>query len=460
MLSPTGTCYTFDTRANGYCRSEGVVTVVIESSRVCQGGVCRVLGTSVNSDGFKDKGITFPSGRDQAANAAAAMAAGKVSPDSIAYVEAHGTGTVAGDKQELDGLSRLFYGDAATGPEAGDKSGGASSSSPFRNIPIGSVKSAMGHAEGASGLMSVVKVLAMFEHKQLLPNQKFVETAHNPLLDGRFKVVTKLEPWKPGNVCISNYGFGGTNAFAVLAPGNATYLPLCSSPTTSTAVAPLKFSNSPTTSFEGVDQAWLAQQVALGNDKQFKYRGGKKVGTKGGHDKVCFVYGGQGSQWLCMGQKLMAESAEFKATIVRLTGFLKQLDPAVADLVALFEEGDKWMDKEFTVLGIVAYQVASTNLLKSAGIVPDFYMGHSLGETAAGYARGLQSEQETIQIAYVRSRLSSKIKPGGFVVKSNAPREGKELICTSKGFHYYDLPAAEVEAETDEVSKKRKRDRV
>jgi len=368
---------------------------------------------------------------------------------------------VAGDKQELDGLSRLFYGDAATGLEAGDKSGGASSSSPFRNIPIGSVKSAMGHAEGASGLMSVVKVLAMFEHKQLLPNQKFVETAHNPLLDGRFKVVTKLEQWKPGNVCISNYGFGGTNAFAVLAPGNATYLPLCSSPTTTTTaaavVAPLKFSNSPTTSCEGVDQAWLAQQVALGNDKQFKYRGGKKVGAKGGHGKVCFVYGGQGSQWLCMGKKLMAESAEFKATIVRLAGFLKQLDPAVDDLVALFEDGSKWMDKEFTVLGIVAYQVASTNLLKSAGIVPDFYMGHSLGETAAGYARGLQSEQETIQIAYVRSRLSAKIKPGGFVVKSKAPREGRELICTSKGFHYYDLPAAEVEAETDEVRKREER---
>ena len=93
MVSPDGKCFTFDTRANGYCRSEGVVAIVLESSRVCRGGLCCVLGTSVNSDGFKDKGITFPSGRDQAANALAALAAGGVDPSSIAYVEAHGTGT-------------------------------------------------------------------------------------------------------------------------------------------------------------------------------------------------------------------------------------------------------------------------------------------------------------------------------------------------------------------------------
>ena len=194
---------------------------------------------------------------------------------------------MAGDKQELDGLSRAFYGDAGTGQEPGgegDAASAAASGSAFRSIPIGSVKSAMGHAEGASGLMSIAKVLAMYEHKQLLPNQNFERTTHPPLLDGRFRVVTKLEPWKPGNVCISNYGFGGTNAFAVLGPcGDApSSLPpfplLLSNPRGQPAVATsdggkgnggdglrLRFSNSALTEFEGVvDQAWLAQQVAIG----------------------------------------------------------------------------------------------------------------------------------------------------------------------------------------------------
>ena len=73
MLSPDGRCYTFDTRANGYCRSESVVTVILESAQMRSGGICQLLGTSVNSDGYKEKGITFPSGKDQAANARCAF---------------------------------------------------------------------------------------------------------------------------------------------------------------------------------------------------------------------------------------------------------------------------------------------------------------------------------------------------------------------------------------------------
>ena len=57
-----------------------------------------------------------------------------------------------------------------------------------------------------------------FEKKKLLPNQNFENTEHEQLLNNSFKVVTETEDWTPGNVCISNYGFGGTNAFAVISP--------------------------------------------------------------------------------------------------------------------------------------------------------------------------------------------------------------------------------------------------
>ena len=78
------------------------------------------------------------------------------------------TGTTAGDHQELLGLSEVFYG----------------AHQPHRSIPIGSVKSNMGHAEGASGLMSVIKCVLMYEKKVLLPNNNFERTSHAPLLDG------------------------------------------------------------------------------------------------------------------------------------------------------------------------------------------------------------------------------------------------------------------------------------
>lgn len=466
MLSPDGRCYTFDTRANGYCRSEGIVTVIIESAKVRPGGICQLLGTSVNSDGYKEKGITFPSGVDQAENARCAFRSSGVDPSSITYVEAHGTGTVAGDKQELLGLSEVFYGP--------DYSGATGEEVKTRGIPIGSIKSCMGHAEGASGLVSLVKCLVMYENKQLLPNQNFIRTEHVPLLDGRFTVQTALEPWCCGNACISNYGFGGTNAFAVVGPGNVSYVsptpalkpaspqsgsdaPLSPSASLAdlanlnsadSAESDLCFSNASATDFSAVSKAWMLDQVKLGNDVGFRYRAGK---SKRVCSKVCFLYGGQGSQWPSMGQRLYRESPAFKETIARLSGYLKQMDASI-DLEALFDDGQSWMMKKYSVLGIAAYQVATTNILADVGIVPDFYLGHSLGETAAGYARGVQTEEETIKIAYVRSRLSNKIKPGQYILKTKnggklaESEAGVSHLADSDGFQYYDVTAEVIDA--------------
>lgn len=110
MLSPDGICYSFDERANGYCRSEGIATIILEREDVCKTGICRILGTSVNSDGFKTHGITYPSGAQQYSNARLAFDQAGVHPDSIGYIEAHGSGTTAGDAQELAGFARVFYG--------------------------------------------------------------------------------------------------------------------------------------------------------------------------------------------------------------------------------------------------------------------------------------------------------------------------------------------------------------
>eukprot|EP00750_Incisomonas_marina_P026842 INCI5956.2.p1 GENE.INCI5956.2~~INCI5956.2.p1 ORF type:complete len:443 (+),score=81.76 INCI5956.2:756-2084(+) len=349
MLSPTGTCHSFDDNADGYCRSEGIFVIVLESQRICRAGYATVLASSVNSDGFTEKGITFPSGVAQTRNMRNALQRANISPDSISYIEAHGTGTTAGDNQELQGMSALFYAD-------GDEN-------KFRNIPIGSVKSCMGHAEGASGMASLVKCLLMMEHRCFLPNQHFVSTSHKALLDGRFSVVTDAKPWTPGNVCISNYGFGGTNAFAVLGPGNVRFqtpesevegkgdqeqandgggLLFGNAPASTSSDVPL--SNTPTAE-------WLHEQVMLGNDAAYRYRNGRRVTST---SKIAFVYGGQGSQWIGMGKQLYESSRAFRNTIDRLGGYLKEMDPTF-DLGDLFQRGSEWMRKELTVIGVTAY---------------------------------------------------------------------------------------------------------
>ena len=120
-------------------------------------------------------------------------------------------------------MCELFYGGSSS--EDGTSPGGTHK--PPRKIPIGSVKSLMGHAEGGSGLASVCKCLIMLEKEELFPHGNFVETKHECLLDGRFEVVSERRKWKPRqnakNLCVSNYGFGGTNAFAVLGPGNVDF---------------------------------------------------------------------------------------------------------------------------------------------------------------------------------------------------------------------------------------------
>ena len=440
MLSPTGTCHSFDDNADGYCRSEGVFVVVLESARVCRSGYATLLSTSVNSDGHTTKGITFPSGQAQVSNMRAAFRRAKISPDSIAYVEAHGTGTTAGDNQELQGMSALFYGDDHD-PDTPE------GRAEHRSIPIGSVKSCMGHAEGASGLASLVKCLLMMEHRQFLPNQHFESTSHAALLDGRFEVVTEASAWSPGNVCISNYGFGGTNAFAIVGPGNVRYeAPACETEGKGEHRDVMSFGNdghtaTPEAGGPGAD--WLLDQVLLGNDSAYKYRNGKKVKST---DKVAFVYGGQGSQWLHMGQQLYAESSAFRGTIDRLGGFLRELDEDF-DLADLFQRGTEWLRKELSVVGITAYQIATTNILRDdLGLVADFAIGHSLGETAAGYAHGIQTERETIQIAWVRGRLSGRLAAGGsHLLRTTTARPdlADAIVGTEGDTFYYSMPSAE-----------------
>lgn len=404
MLSPDGRCYSFDKRANGYCRSEGIGVIIVESERVCRFGYSSILAISTNSDGYKEKGITFPSGEDQAINAWKAFNSANINPESIKYIEAHGTGTIAGDSQELSGFMKVFY----------------SRDQVPKKYKIGSVKSCMGHAEGASGLMSIIKCLIMYEKKKLFPNLNFESSSHFQINDGYFEVVDKYQDWNPGNICISNYGFGGTNSFIILGCGNLNFKELDSH-------LGLTFG------FKHQISSFFDDQIYLGNDKLFNFRNGKPSKSS---QKIAFIYGGQGSQWNFMGKYLMENCDIFRQTIDRLATYLP--NDSNIDLCKLFLNGSNWLNKEFTTLGICSYQIAVTNILRYNNITPDFYIGHSLGEIAAGYANNLQSERECISMAYIRTLLSSKLRSKSKIIKTKSKLD-LELVINFNNFNYYYL---------------------
>ncbi|PNI21562.1 FASN isoform 8 [Pan troglodytes] len=196
MLSPEGTCKAFDTAGNGYCRSEGVVAVLLTKKSLARRVYATILNAGTNTDGFKEQG-----GIQEQLICSLYQSAG-VAPESFEYIEAHGTGTKVGDPQELNGITRAL---CATRQEP---------------LLIGSTKSNMGHPEPASGLAALAKVLLSLEHGLWAPNLHF----HSPnpeipaLLDGRLQVVDQPLPVRGGNVGINSFGFGGSNVHVILRP--------------------------------------------------------------------------------------------------------------------------------------------------------------------------------------------------------------------------------------------------
>ena len=135
MLSPTGKCSAFDASGDGFVRSEAVVAIFIQKKDVAFRSYANILAAHTNSDGHKEKGVTFPSGPRQGQLLEETYQKAGVDPKDVVYVETHGTGTQAGDPQELNAIADVFCKNREKG----------------KPLLIGSVKSNAGHAEPASG---------------------------------------------------------------------------------------------------------------------------------------------------------------------------------------------------------------------------------------------------------------------------------------------------------------------
>ncbi|OJJ48578.1 hypothetical protein ASPZODRAFT_1626836 [Penicilliopsis zonata CBS 506.65] len=208
FLSPNGRCYTFDERANGYGRGEGVGCVILKplEQALRDGDPIRgvIRNTGVNQDG-RTAGITLPNRHAQEALIRRVYEKAGLDPLETSYVECHGTGTRAGDPLEASAIASVF-------------SPGRPS---HRPLWIGSVKTNIGHLEGASGMAGLIKLVHMLETKTILPNRNF-ETPNKsiPFADWNLKVPTVPEPWSNDNgirrASINSFGYGGTNVHCIL----------------------------------------------------------------------------------------------------------------------------------------------------------------------------------------------------------------------------------------------------
>ena len=221
MLAADGRCKAFDASANGFVRGEGAGAVCLKplSAAIRDGDqiYAVIRSTAVNQDG-RTAGMTVPSRSSQQALVAEACRLANISPHDIQYVEAHGTGTAVGDPIETNALGNVL----GTGRKPGEE------------CLIGSVKTNIGHLESGAGIAGIIKVALCLKHGMVPPNLHFINP--NPAIDFTgmcLKVPTEATPLKQDAshrllACINSFGFGGTNAHAVLeaAPKSTATAPL------------------------------------------------------------------------------------------------------------------------------------------------------------------------------------------------------------------------------------------
>ena len=207
-LSATGT-RPFDAGADGFVMGEGAAVFVLKRLADAERDGDRIyavlLAFGASSDG-KGKGITAPNPVGQRLAIERAWRRSGLDPAAVGLIEAHGTSTRVGDLNEAEALESVFV-------PAGAAPG---------SIPLGSVKSNIGHLKAAAGAAGLFKAAMALHEKVLPPSLHFrdpnpnIDWAHSP-----FKVNTELREWPAAasgarSAAVSAFGFGGTNFTAVL----------------------------------------------------------------------------------------------------------------------------------------------------------------------------------------------------------------------------------------------------
>jgi phthiocerol/phenolphthiocerol synthesis type-I polyketide synthase C len=213
MLSPKGRCHAFGAEADGYVRSEGGGIVILKplADAIAAGDPIRAVirGTGVNSDG-RTTGLSLPNRDAQAALLEQVYGRFGIDPETLSYLEAHGTGTLVGDPIEAGALGAVL---------------GQRRSRP---LPIGSVKTNIGHLEAGSGMAGLLKAMLVAERGAIPPSlHSETPNPHIAFDDLNLRLAHDVEPLPMADrrtVGVNSFGFGGTNAHAIL-ESSSSFLP-------------------------------------------------------------------------------------------------------------------------------------------------------------------------------------------------------------------------------------------
>lgn len=452
MLSPTSRSRMWDKDADGYVRGEGFSALFLKPLKqaLLDGDhiECVIRETGVNSDG-RTKGITMPNSISQKELIQQTYRNAGLDPlvDRCQYFECHGTGTLAGDPREAQAVQEAFF------PKTADQGDD-------EKLLVGSIKTVVGHLEGCAGLAGIMKASLALQNGIVPPNMHFKEL--NPAVAPHYdhlQVVTNPTPWpdtagKPRRVSVNSFGFGGTNAHAILenyqpeyhndlelagpfsnSMGKAVAGPFPFSANTETSLlATLKGFSSYlelNPSVDLIDLGWTLQsrrstfpvkacisggtrEKLLGSIEKLveetKENSGVQIGNRiqlvdpNGIPGTLGIFTGQGAQWATMGKQLYISNPLFRKSIDDCENSISTLpdSPSWSLKEELLADPSRLSEAAISQPICTALQIALVDLLQAAGVKLDAVVGHSSGEMAATYAAGIISARDAIRIAYYR----------------------------------------------------------
>ncbi len=449
-LSPSGRCMSFDARANGYVRGEGCGVVVLKRRSTAERDGDRILalvrGSAVNHDG-RSTGLTAPNVRSQQRLLQQALASARVRPDQVDYVETHGTGTALGDPIEIEALRAVL---GAPRPSA-------------RPCFLGAIKTNLGHLEAAAGIAGLIKTVLVLQRGAIPKNLHF--EALNPMISlagTPFEIPTRTIAWprtdEPRFAGVSSFGMSGTNAHVVLeeapreperepepGPERSHHLMVISGRTEPALraqveryAAHLRTSSASLANLchtANVGRSHLEHRVAVvaGNAPETAtaleaWLAGQPSptvvqGRSAGRPKVAFLFTGQGSQHVGMGQALYATEPVFREAMQRCARVLDELlpRPLLQVLYAPTAADAGLVDAtRHTQPLLVALEWSLVQLWAAWGVEPDVVMGHSVGEHAAAIVAGVLSLEDGLRLVASRGRRIGALPPGGVMVSVQA----------------------------------------
>ncbi len=450
MSSADGVCRPFDAQAGGTVFSHGCGVVVMKrlADALTAGDqiYAVIKGHALNNDGAGKVSITAPSIEGQAEVIALAQALAGIEPETISYVETHGTGTPMGDPIEVAALDQVF--------RAGSTRRGW--------CALGSLKSNIGHLETASGVAALIKTTLALRHEKI-PGTLHYQSP-NPelhLADSPFTIAGKTADWPrgktPRRAGVSSFGVGGTNAHVVLEEGPAApassvarpaqVLPLAAKTPTALAQAALDLASHLEShgDLPLADVAWTLQT----GRQQFAHRRCITARTTADaiaalradaklhrHDDrqdtpVAFLFPGQGAQYPRMGAQLYASEPAFRAAFDHVATVLQpelgldlretifSADPASAELLK---------QTRLTQPALFAIEYALAQMWLAAGVKPDAFLGHSVGEYVAATLAGVFAVEDAARLVAARARLVQALPGGAMLAVRLGETEVKEFV--------------------------------